>query len=134
VGPTIRRVRRRVHGGRYDLRGFGASPLAVGPYSHHGDLRALLTRLGNERAHLVGLSLGGDIVLETALEFQDLTASLVVVPGSPLESEPWMDAGWEAIGVAVRGQDHLRAREIVMGFPPMRSLEARPDLRLSTPL
>lgn len=114
---------------RYDLRGFGASPLAVGPYSHHGDLRALLTHLGHERAHLVGLSLGGDIVLETALEFPDLAASLVVVPGSALESEPWMEEGWEAIGAAVGDHDHLRAREIVMDFPPMRSLKARPDLR-----
>jgi pimeloyl-ACP methyl ester carboxylesterase len=73
--------------------------------------------------------LGADIVLETALEFPDLAASLVVIPGSPLESEPWMDEGWEAIGAAVRGHDHLRAREIVMDFPPMRSLGARPDLR-----
>ena len=114
---------------RYDLRGFGGSPLAVGPYAHHGDLRALLAQLGQGRAHLIGLSLGGEIVLETALEFPDLAASLVVVPGSALESEPWMDEGWEAIGVAVRGHDHLRARQTVMGFPPMRSLEARPDVR-----
>lgn len=27
---------------RYDLRGFGASPAADVPYSHHGDLRELL--------------------------------------------------------------------------------------------
>ena len=114
---------------RYDVRGFGASPLAVGPYSHHGDLRALLSRLGHERAHLVGLSLGGHIVLETALEFPDLAASLVVVPGWPLESEQWMVQGWQAIGAAVRDHDHLRAREIIMDFPPMRSLVARPDLR-----
>jgi len=116
---------------RYDVRGFGASPRAAGPYSHRGDLRALLARLGHDRAHLVGLSMGGEIALETAVEFPDLAASLVVVPGWSLESLQWADEGWEAIGAAVRDHDHLRAREIVMDFPPMRSLVARPDLRES---
>jgi pimeloyl-ACP methyl ester carboxylesterase len=114
---------------RYDVRGFGASPRAAGPYSHRGDLRALLARLGHDRAHLVGVSMGGEIVVETALEFPDLAASLVVVPGWSLESLQWAEEGWEAIGAAVRDHDHLRAREIIMDFPPMRSLMARPDLR-----
>jgi pimeloyl-ACP methyl ester carboxylesterase len=41
----------------------------------------------------------------------------------------WADEGWEAIEAAVRDHDHLRAREIIMDFPPMHSLVARPDLR-----
>lgn len=114
---------------RYDLRGFGASPPAVAPFSHRGDLRALLTVLGHERAHLVGVSLGGLVAMEAAVEFPDLTASLVVVPGWPLESEDWMEKGWQAIQAAVGDEDYARAREIIMGFPPMRPLDAHPDLR-----
>lgn len=47
---------------RYDTRGHGGSPVPDGPYSieHVGhDALALLDHLGIERAHWVGLSLGG---------------------------------------------------------------------------
>jgi 3-oxoadipate enol-lactonase len=54
---------------RYDCRGFGASgPLdpAV-PYTHAGDLVALLNHLGIGDAVLVGLSFGGRVALQSAL-------------------------------------------------------------------
>jgi 3-oxoadipate enol-lactonase len=54
---------------RYDCRGFGASgPLdpAV-PYTHAGDLVALLDYLGIGDAVLVGLSFGGRVALQSAL-------------------------------------------------------------------
>jgi 3-oxoadipate enol-lactonase len=47
---------------RYDQRGHGQSPVPNGPYTIAdlgGDLLALLDRLGIERAHYAGLSLGG---------------------------------------------------------------------------
>ncbi|WP_256837640.1 3-oxoadipate enol-lactonase [Ornithinimicrobium faecis] len=47
---------------RYDTRGHGRSPVPDGPYSIDDlvdDAVALLDRLGVERAHFVGLSLGG---------------------------------------------------------------------------
>ena len=47
---------------RYDTRGHGDSPVPPGPYGIDDladDLVALLDRLDVERAHLVGLSLGG---------------------------------------------------------------------------
>ncbi|SDZ18189.1 3-oxoadipate enol-lactonase [Amycolatopsis xylanica] len=46
----------------YDHRGHGASPVPPGPYAipdFGEDVLALLDKLGIERAHLVGLSLGG---------------------------------------------------------------------------
>ncbi len=54
---------------RYDTRGHGESPVPDGPYSIDDladDLVALLDRLGIERAHLVGLSLGGATVMRVA--------------------------------------------------------------------
>jgi len=47
---------------RYDLRGHGSSPVPAGPYAVDdlgADIVALLDRLGVERAHLAGLSIGG---------------------------------------------------------------------------
>ena len=47
---------------RYDTRGHGESPVPAGPYSIDDladDVIALLDRFGLDRAHIVGLSLGG---------------------------------------------------------------------------
>ena len=54
---------------RYDTRGHGDSPVPDGPYSIDDladDLVALLDRLGVERAHLAGLSLGGMTAMRVA--------------------------------------------------------------------
>lgn len=54
---------------RYDTRGHGESPVPDGPYSIDDladDLVALLDRLGIERAHLIGLSLGGMTAMRVA--------------------------------------------------------------------
>jgi pimeloyl-ACP methyl ester carboxylesterase len=72
----------------YDLRGFGASTLPAGPYAHVDDLRALLDHLGLEAAHLVGLSLGGGVVIDFALQYPGRTRSLTAVD-STLGGFPW---------------------------------------------
>lgn len=54
---------------RYDTRGHGDSPVPAGPYAIDDladDLIALLDRLDIERAHLVGLSLGGMVTMRVA--------------------------------------------------------------------
>ncbi|WP_439030119.1 3-oxoadipate enol-lactonase [Gordonia terrae] len=54
---------------RYDTRGHGDSPIPQGPYTIDDladDVIALLDRLGIERAHLVGLSLGGMTMMRVA--------------------------------------------------------------------
>src|SRR5215471_18556647 len=52
---------------RYDARGHGESPPPTKPYSDAEDLYSLLRWLQIEKAHLVGLSLGGSIVIDFAL-------------------------------------------------------------------
>ncbi|MET4165898.1 MULTISPECIES: 3-oxoadipate enol-lactonase [Gordonia] len=54
---------------RYDTRGHGDSPVPPGPYSIDDladDVIGLLERLDIERAHLVGLSLGGMTMMRVA--------------------------------------------------------------------
>ena len=66
---------------RYDLRGHGQSPVVPGPYSIAdlgGDLVALLDRLGLERAHLVGISLGAMVSLWVAAHHPTRVAALAV--------------------------------------------------------
>ena len=59
---------------RYDTRGHGASPVPDGPYDIEAltdDVVALLDRFRIERAHVVGLSLGGMTALNLAARNPD---------------------------------------------------------------
>jgi 3-oxoadipate enol-lactonase len=67
---------------RYDVRGFGRSELPDKPYSDHGDLAQVLDFLKIERAHVVGLSMGGRIAVDFALSYPERVRSLVLAgPG-----------------------------------------------------
>ncbi len=73
---------------RYDLRGFGRSPLTPGPFAHARDLAALLDGLGVERAALVAASYGGQVALELAVARPDLVGLLVLACAS-LPGHDW---------------------------------------------
>jgi 3-oxoadipate enol-lactonase len=69
---------------RLDLRGFGRSPLEAGPFAHARDLIGALEEHELAPAALVGVSLGGRVALEVALERPELVRALVLVaPGLP---------------------------------------------------
>lgn len=81
---------------RFDMRGFGESPLRPGPFSYGRDLVELLDHLALGPAALVGVSLGGSVALQVALARPDLVSALVLV-GSGLDGWEWSDetkAGW----------------------------------------
>jgi len=67
---------------RYDLRGHGASPIPPVPYTLDDlvdDLEALRQRLGHDRIHVIGHSLGGQIGPAYALAHPGHTASVVLL-------------------------------------------------------
>lgn len=67
---------------RYDLPGFGQSPLTGDHIDPTADLGAVLDAFGVERAALIGGSLGGRVALEFAVERPErVTALLLVAPG-----------------------------------------------------
>lgn len=72
---------------RYDLRGYGKSSIPGRPYSHAEDLLVLMKSLGIEKAHVVGLSLGGAVAVEFAIRNPERTRSIVAssaaLPGFP---------------------------------------------------
>jgi len=115
---------------RYDVRGFGQSPLVGGRYSDEADLAALLDVLAVDSAHLVGSSMGGWIALGFTLRYPERVRSMVVVPGgiSGWEAPDWMMRGWDEFQAALKARAVDKATDIIMAFPPMRPLEARPAL------
>lgn len=69
-----------------DLRGHGRSTRGAVPISMElfaDDLAALLDHLGAEPAHVVGLSLGGGVAFQLALDRPGLVRSLTIVNSGP---------------------------------------------------
>lgn len=90
--PLVERLRSDHTCLTYDLRGFGqSSDEGDGPYRSSDDLSELLTHLGLERVHVVGLSRGGRIALDFVGRRQERVASLTLidaaVPGLPAAKE-----------------------------------------------
>jgi pimeloyl-ACP methyl ester carboxylesterase len=79
---------------RYDTRGFGRTETDAVPFSNRADLAAVLDHLGEASTHLVGLSRGGQIALDFAIERPERVRSLTVAAGgiggyeSPDEAPP----------------------------------------------
>ncbi|MEM1160321.1 MAG: alpha/beta fold hydrolase [Pseudomonadota bacterium] len=75
---------------RFDTRGHGASGRSDGPYSLSqmaGDVLKLMDHLDLEKAHYVGVSMGGMIGQTLAIEHPDRLLSLALVNTTPRYSE-----------------------------------------------
>ncbi len=67
---------------RCDLRGFGATTLKPGPFSHAGDVAALVEELALAPLAVVGASMGGAVALELAVTRPELVRGLVLLAAS----------------------------------------------------
>jgi pimeloyl-ACP methyl ester carboxylesterase len=91
---------------RYDLRGYGRSAAPTEPFSHLEDLRGLLDFLKIEKATLVGLSLGGIIAADFALEHTGRVERLVLVgPGLRGDKQPPPKDAAAAVEAMSRGAE-----------------------------
>ena len=105
---------------RYDVRGFGKSHIARNTYSDYKDLRALLSHLRVKTASLVGVSNGGRIAADFAVEYPSMLDHLVLVsPGISgyKSSGPEEEKMWEEFDKQMRPQEdavrELRAADAV---------------------
>jgi len=93
---------------RYDVRGFGKSDIARNTYSDYKDLRALLYHLRVKTASLVGVSNGGRIAADFAVEYPSMLDHLVLVsPGMSgyKSSGPEEDKMWEEFDKQMKPQE-----------------------------
>ena len=80
-GPTPPLLARRFRVVTFDNRGFGGSEITPGPYATAqlaGDALSLMDTLGIERAHVLGISLGGMIAQELVLAAPERVHKLVL--------------------------------------------------------
>ncbi|OBC08414.1 3-oxoadipate enol-lactonase [Mycobacterium sp. 852013-50091_SCH5140682] len=105
---------------RYDTRGHGASPVPDGPYTIDDladDVIALLDRLGIDRAHIVGLSLGGMTAMRLAARNPERVARMVLLcTGAALPpAHAWTD---RAATVRAEGSQAVAAAVVDRWFSP----------------
>jgi len=100
---------------RYDLRGYGRSGGGrEESFSHADDLLAILDALAIERCDLVGVSMGGGIVLHTALDHPDRVRSLTLISPALMGwewSAAWRER-WRAIVELARAGEMEAARRL----------------------
>ncbi len=68
---------------RFDMRGYGKSDPATGPRTRRHDLSQLLDHLSIERAALLGCSMGGEAMIDFALEHPEMVSALMTVSTAP---------------------------------------------------
>ncbi|HYJ67598.1 MAG TPA: 3-oxoadipate enol-lactonase [Nocardioidaceae bacterium] len=118
---------------RYDTRGHGESPVPDGPYEIDDlvdDLIALLDTVGADRAHLVGLSIGGMTAMRLAIREPERVDRLVLICTSA-RLEPV--SGWLERAALVRDNGTAAIAPVVAArwFTPTY-LDAHPELRVAS--
>lgn len=113
--PQLAAFEERFRVVRYDTRGHGQSPVPEGPYTIDDladDVVALLDTLGIERAHVVGLSLGGMTAMRLSArnpQRVDRIALLCTATHMPPSS------AWTERAAAVRTHGSAAVAESVVG-------------------
>src|SRR5215467_1420133 len=113
----------------FDLRGFGKSaiPNEGSSYSHEEDYLSILRHYGFDRAHVVGLSMGGRFALRCAMSCPQAVSSLILLDPAidgHVWSESWQTA-WSKMTSAAKASIE-KARELWMThslFTHLRSEE-----------
>jgi 3-oxoadipate enol-lactonase len=129
--PQMAELSRRYRVVRYDARGHGGTERPAGPFTLRDlaqDVRALLERLGTSRTHFVGLSLGGMIGQQIAVDHPDLLESMVLADTLSAYGPESVEM-WEGRIAAASGQDGMEplVEPTVTRWFTAEFREARPD-------
>ena len=117
----------------FDNRGVGESDVPEGPYAVSqmaADAVAVLDDAGIERAHVLGVSLGGYIAEEIALTYPDRVRKLVLGSTAPggTRSHPMPQAGLEAFGRFPTMEREAGLRLMVENSLGAHAVRERPEL------
>ncbi len=115
---------------RYDLRGFGKSGLPNSKsYSYADDQKALIDHLGVSHAYVIGLSLGGMIAIDFALEHPEATDALVAADAA-LGGFEWQVFGTslESVWARARKSGVQAVKEIWQGLDLFKPAFGEPDV------
>jgi 3-oxoadipate enol-lactonase len=115
---------------RYDMRGFGKSAVPTGePYTHTGDLAALLDSLGTAQACVIGQSMGGGVAIDFVLAYPQAVCSLVLVDSGleGYEFAEWEESWGAVFGIAAT-QGTQASLAFMIGLPAFQTLRANPAL------
>lgn len=115
---------------RPDLRGYGRSDPPAASFRYSDDLHAVLTHLGVDRAHVLGLSLGGNVALEFALRHPGRTDHLVLAATSlrGFPPHPEVAASLAEVGQVARADGLAAGRERWLAHPLFAAARARPEV------
>lgn len=119
---------------RYDARGFGETRKPPMPFSAHADALGLLDHLGIERAALIGVSMGSQTAIESAVAAPERVSALVAVAartGMPVSPE--LRADWNRVDELVESGDIAGAVEYELRMwvdgPERGPAAVDPDMR-----
>lgn len=104
---------------RYDIRGIGKSERPHASFSHSKDLYELLRFLKITRAHVVGLSVGGAIAIDFAIEYPEVVDRLILA-ASGLSSDAKSDGnvqGLKALTDLVRSKGVEHVTQLTLDAP-----------------
>jgi 3-oxoadipate enol-lactonase len=117
---------------RYDVRGYEKSDKALGKYSHIEDLLGLLDYLGIGKTCVLGLSLGGQIAIDFALQHPDRVDALILagssMNGFPFKNTPEFLAKYAAVLQAAKTGGVDKGVEKTLELPFF--IPAKPDSAL----
>lgn len=101
---------------RYDARGYGRSETEDVDFSNRADAIAVLDAMGVSRACLVGNSRGGQIAVDTAVEFPERVAALVTLGANVGGYEPEPTPAEAALFEEMERLEESAGRETIADF------------------
>jgi pimeloyl-ACP methyl ester carboxylesterase len=115
-----------------DLRGFGGSDVLSGPYwmaLMASDVRGLMSRLGLERAVLLGLSMGGYVAMSFYRNFPDAVRGLVLADTRAAADNPQgRERRLKSAEKAEREGTESVVDEMVQVLLSQTAIDSRPDV------
>ena len=104
---------------RYDTRGYGMSRTEATSFSNRQDVADLLRHLGVERAHVIGVSRGGQIAVDFTLEHPERVSALIPTAAGlsgyehqPAEAEAALNRTFEEMEAAWEAKDWERLTDL----------------------